>query len=115
LDEVKVLSIGTGESRAFYPMKETTWDRIWGWGFLSRWKRSQLIEFILSIQSLSAQNMLGFLLPKENIMRINYKTDLKDPMDDPKALDDLVSKADKIFTEQSSQIRSFIQKTGEKS
>ena len=109
LDEIKVLSIGTGESKTFYPMRETVWDRMCGWGFLSRWKRSQLIDFILSLQSLSAQNMLGFLLPKENILRINYKTDLKEPMDDPKALDDLVSKADKLFTDESSKIRSFTQ------
>ncbi|MDR2706884.1 MAG: patatin-like phospholipase family protein [Planctomycetaceae bacterium] len=46
LENVQILSLGTGESRLSYSMKPSCL----GWGFLTRWNKSQLIEMILNLQ-----------------------------------------------------------------
>ncbi|MDR0609251.1 MAG: patatin-like phospholipase family protein [Planctomycetaceae bacterium] len=108
LDELRILSVGTGESRSFYSMGKS-WC---GWGFLTRWNREQLIATILNLQAQSANNMLELLLNRDQILRIN-ETDMNMPMDDPKLLEQLISRAEKRFTEQAQKIRTFLNKKGE--
>ena len=56
LENIRVLSIGTGKSKAFYPRSEGKFRdyllRSWqGWGFVTRWQRSKFIDLILNLQS----------------------------------------------------------------
>ncbi len=112
LSELKILSIGTGTSKSFYPPsykgpKFMKW--CWGWGFLTRWQRSKFIDMLFNLQSESASNMLGLLLRPDQILRINFDSDQKLPLDDPEELETLISKADYDFTHNSAQIKQFLE------
>ncbi|MDR2761903.1 MAG: patatin-like phospholipase family protein, partial [Planctomycetaceae bacterium] len=95
LENLRILSLGTGESRLSYSMKPSRS----GWGFLTRWKNKQLIEMILNLQMQSAKNILNLLLYNEKtdkdlqVLRLT-ETDMKESMDDPTLLQQLVTRAD---------------------
>jgi patatin-like phospholipase/acyl hydrolase len=111
LENLRILSIGTGESRLSYSMKSSCL----GWGFLTRWNKSQLIELILNLQMQSAKNMINLLLYESaqnqnkdiQILRLT-ETDMKEPMDDPSLLKQLIARADNQFTKQSETIKNFL-------
>jgi len=44
---LRVLSLGTGHAKTFYEQSPS----LFGWGFLTRWKRNEFINLILSLQS----------------------------------------------------------------
>ena len=81
LEEVRVLSIGTGNSKVFYPRSEGKYkDRLlrrWqGWGFLTRWQRSKFLDLIFNLQSDNAHSMLCLLfgespLNSKQVLRLN--------------------------------------------
>ncbi len=108
LDDIQILSIGTGHSRTMYG---TSTSR--KWGLITGWKHKEFINFILSLQSQSALNYLNLQLHSDQIMRIDFKSDLPLPLDDASRMDDLITKADHNFTHKSEEIRQFILNGGD--
>jgi patatin-like phospholipase/acyl hydrolase len=110
MQDLLILSIGTGKSNQFYPIKNFCQRRPWGWGFATRWGRGKFIEMLLNLQSETANNMLGLLLNHDQILRLNFESDQKHPLDSPEEFGDLVTKADRKFTHESAQIMAFLNK-----
>lgn len=118
LADVRVLSIGTGKSKVFYPKTEGSWKdwliRSWqGWGFAIRWQRSKLLDLILGLQADNAHNMLCLLLgenpidPKQ-VCRLTFESDSHLPMDSVRHGDDWIAKADHCFTHHSPRLKQFL-------
>jgi patatin-like phospholipase/acyl hydrolase len=107
--DIKVFSLGTGVGNVFYSQKNKCLSKLFGWGFLTRWERERLIEMILNLQSETANNMIGLLLATDQIMRINFESDRKLPIDDIEMQKDLQSRADRYFTHNSEKIKSFLE------
>ena len=108
LDNVRILTIGTGVAKKLYSIQEQR--RLgFGWGFLTRWKKAHFIEFLMNLQSEASENMLGLLLDPNQVMRLNYCSDLDLPLDAPRMYADLVTRADKVFTHEADSIRDFLQ------
>ena len=118
LEKVRVLSIGTGKSKTFYPRSQGKWkDRLlgsWqGWGFLSRWQRSKFVDLIFNLQSDNAHNMLCLLmgespLDSQQVLRLTFEADQPLPLDCVRKRDDWITKADYIFTHNSPRIAAFL-------
>jgi len=104
LDNLRILSIGTGESRNFYLMV----SGIRKWGFLTGWGGQKFISMLLNLQAQTAGNMLGLLLDQSQILRINFKSDTVLKLDDPNEHNNLVSLADKDFTYNAEKIKQFM-------
>ena len=117
-EDVRVLSVGTGTSRKFYPQSRGEWtdlllDSWLGWGFLTRWQRSKFIDLILNLQSENAHSMLCLLLGEspldsKQVLRLTFKSDRSLSMDSVKMRNDLISKADNKFTHESPRIAEFL-------
>jgi hypothetical protein len=122
LEDVRVLSIGTGKSKAFYPRGTTWWQdwliRSWqGWGFATRWQQSKLLDLILNLQSDTAHNMLCLLLQEnpidpKRVCRLTFESDQRLPMDSARKADDWVSRADHCFTHNADRIKRFLDLSG---
>ena len=118
LEDVRVLSVGTGTSKKFYPQSRGKWidlllDSWLGWGFLTRWQRSKFVDLILNLQSDNAHSMLCLLLGEspsdsKQVLRLTFKSDRSLPMDSVKMCNDLISKADNKFTHESPRIAEFL-------
>ena len=118
LEDIRVLSIGTGKSTTFYPRSKGKWkDRLvysWqGWGFATRWGGSKFIDLILNLQSDNAHNMLCLLLgesPLEprQVLRLTFESDQSLSMDSTEKRHDWVAKADYVFTHNAAKIASFL-------
>lgn len=118
LEEIRVLSIGTGKSRAFYPRSESQYRdhflRIWqGWGFVTRWQRSRFLDLIFNLQSDNAHNMLCLLfgespLNPKQVLRLSFESDRPLPLDSVRKRHDWISEADRTFTHQSPRIAKFL-------
>ena len=68
---------------------------------------------LLNLQSQTTNNMIGLLLEQDQILRINFKSDRKLKLDDPKEYKNLISLADNDFTHNAQKIREFLDyKTG---
>lgn len=106
LDNIHILSIGTGESKKFYPFNNG--DLSSGWGFLRKWGRSKFIDMILNLQSQTSNNMLMLLLREDQLLRLNFKSDINLPLDDTKEFDDLITRADHTFTHNAVNIQNFL-------
>ncbi len=102
--DVVIVSIGTGVEENDYHIN-TKW-----WGFLTGWKREKLISMILNLQTKTNNSLLQFLMPKKNILRLTYTSDKALPLDDVSQNENLLSKADKDFSDRHSEIQSFIDK-----
>ncbi|MDN5061722.1 CBASS cGAMP-activated phospholipase [Aliarcobacter butzleri] len=103
-NNVVIVSIGTGVEENDYHIN-TKW-----WGFLTGWKKEKLISMILNLQTKTNNSLLQFLMPKENILRLTYTSDKALPLDDVSQNENLLSKADKDFSDRHSEIQSFINK-----
>lgn len=118
LENIRVISVGTGKSKTFYPQKTNWWwdwfIRSWqGWGFTTRWGRSKLIDLILNLQADTAHNMLCLLLgedPREpkSVCRLTFESDIHLPMDSARKLNDWVNQADHCFTHNSGNIKKIL-------
>ena len=118
LEALRVLSIGTGNSKAFYPLSAGKWrDRLvrsWqGWGLLTRWRRSQLLDLVFNLQSETAHNTLCLLLKEsplesKQVLRITFESDSPLPLDDAAKTNDWTAKADHQFTHLEPQISRFL-------
>lgn len=122
LENLRVLSIGTGKSRTFYA-RSTNWlqdlfVRSWqGWGFATRWERSKLLDLILNLQSDNAHNMLCLLLrddPRQPtaVYRLTFESDRRLPMDWTRKRHDWIAKADHAFTHNAQGISAFLSSVG---
>ncbi|WMI72184.1 CBASS cGAMP-activated phospholipase [Aminobacterium sp. MB27-C1] len=103
-ENIRVFSIGTGYSKTMYGT-----SKLRKWGFLNGWRHKKFIGFILSLQSQSAMNYLKLQLRSEQIKRIDFNSDTPLSLDDVSVIDDLISKADRDFTHESTSIRDFLQ------
>jgi hypothetical protein len=112
LDSLRILSLGTGKSNQFYSIKRFKRRELFGWGIATRWGRSKLVQMFLNLQSESANNMLGLLLERDQILRLDFESDKDLPMDKPGEFDDLVTRADREFTHSSVRIKEFLQRGG---
>jgi predicted acylesterase/phospholipase RssA len=108
LDNLRVLSIGTGAGRSFFPQKLHWWHRPLGWGFATRWGRGRFIAMLLNLQAETANNMTRLLLKSEQLLRINFDSDSALPLDDSRDLKDLISRADRDFSHNSDRIQAFM-------
>ncbi len=123
LERVRILSIGTGKSKTFYPRSARLWKdwfiRSWqGWGLTTRWQRGKLLDLILNLQSDAAHNMLCLLLgenpPKsKRVCRLTFESDQPLPMDSARKLDDWIARADHVFTHNASRIADFLSISGD--
>ena len=102
IKNIRILSIGTGQSRTAYGTDENK-----SWGLLRGWKNLEFISFLLSLQAQSTQNYLQLMLAKDQLIRLDFKSDNPLPMDDATILDDLVSRADRVFTHKSAELMTF--------
>ena len=101
-DSIKILSVGTGHAKSFYGT-----DLEKKWGLLNGWQRQEFIGFILSLQSQSTHNYLQLIMEKDHLLRLNFESDLPLPLDDCTATKDLFSRADKLFTYETENIKAF--------
>lgn len=116
--DIRVLSIGTGKSKVFYPRSVGWWTdtfiRRWqGWGFVSRWHGSKLLDLILNLQSDNAHNMLCLLfnespLNPKRVFRMTFESDQCLPMDSVSHGDDWITKANHCFTHHAPKLREFL-------
>lgn len=108
LEDLKIISIGTGRANQFYPIKSFKNNRFIGWGFASKWGGAKFIEMLLNLQSENANNMLGLLLEKHQILQLNFESDKKLPLDSVDEFDNLITRADRQFTHKATVIRDFL-------
>ena len=101
-NDIQVLSVGTGHSRTAYGTQKKR-----NWGLLNGWNSSEFVDFNLSLQAQSTQNYLSLILRKDQLIRMNFESDKPLPMDDSRIIDDLVSRADRIFTHESERLMKF--------
>lgn len=104
-ENTKLLSIGTGIGQQYYSPEDVVIDK---WGFLSKWEKSKLIDTILNLQSINIDNTVGFLLPKENYLRINFESDNYLSLDSVSTIPQLEAKASKFFADNCSRIENLI-------
>ena len=98
-----VLSLGTGHSKTSYGVNTKR-----KWGLLRGWKGPEFISFLMSLQAQSTYNYLQLMLDKYQLLRLDFESDLPLPLDDHSAIDDLISRADRVFTHHSHDIKNFI-------
>lgn len=118
LDNIRVLSVGSGKSKTFYPLAHGGWKdwllRSWqGWGFLTRWQRNKLIDLILNLQSDTAHNILCLLfnespIDSKHVLRMTFESDSPLPMDSARHSNDWITKADHCFTHLSPKLKQFL-------
>ncbi len=106
--DIQILTVGTGHSKKMYGTNVSK-----KWGLINGWNHKEFINFILSLQSQSAMNYLKLQLRPEQIMRIDFESDLPLPLDDVSTIDDLITRADHDFTHDSEEIRQFINFDGD--
>lgn len=102
-NRLRVFSLGTGHARTEYGTQQ---DR--KWGFANGWGHKKFIEFMMSLQSQSTTNYLQLLLDSHQVLRLNFESDRALPLDDVSSIDDLISRADRVFTHESDSIRQFL-------
>lgn len=73
LENIKVLSLGTGTTKRFYDLERKKWG-------LKDYK-TEIVDLIMGLQSTSPHNMLSLLLSEDNYLRINFKRETKLPLD----------------------------------
>jgi uncharacterized protein len=102
IKRIKILSIGTGVGNRYYNHSSNSW------GLATGWRRTQLIDTIFNLQSESAHNMVGLMLPKESYLRINFTENKKLSLDDTGMIPRLESLADYEFTHNYKTIKKFL-------
>ena len=102
IEDIRILSIGTGSSKTMYGTNPAR-----KWGLINGWRHKDFIGFIFSLQSQSALNYLKLMLQPNQIIRIDFESDMPLPLDDISIIADLKSRADHSFTHESEQIRRF--------
>jgi patatin-like phospholipase/acyl hydrolase len=114
LEDVRVLSIGTGSGRQFYSQAKRWRHKVLGWGLATRWGAGKCINMILNLQVEKAQHMLSVLLKPEQMLRFSFTSDLPLAIDDAREIPNLISKADHDFEHGFPAIRDFVGKNATK-
>lgn len=107
LNDIRVLSIGTGTEEFSYSQKKSKFDFLSKYG-LAWWGPKKMIDLLLSLQSQTSANMSFLLVPANQYLRINFVGNGL-TLDDPRTIDDLKTKADMNFTYFSEQLRQFFE------
>jgi uncharacterized protein len=102
LSSIRVLSLGTGHARSCYGVRS---DK--QWGLMRGWGGPGFVNFILSLQAQSTQNYLQLILNEDQLLRLDFESDRPLPLDDCSAVEDLISRADRVFTHNSQRIAKF--------
>ena len=105
LDNTKLLSIGTGIGHKYYDMNNHEED---SWGFIRKWKTSQLVDTILNLQSINVHNTVNFLLSDNNYLRINFESDSELSLDNVDIIPKLEAKAASDFTKNTQFIANLL-------
>lgn len=114
LEDVRVLSIGTGSGRQFYSQAARWRHKVLGWGLATRWGGGKCINMILNLQVEKSQHMLSILLKPEQMLRFSFTSDLPLTIDDAREIPNLISKADHDFEHGFPAIRDFVNKNSSK-
>ncbi len=97
---MKILSIGTGNTRQFYLPSDM-------WGLVTGWKGAKIVSLAMLSQTQNAENCLGLIMP-ENILRINPEIQ-NWSLDDHEVLPTLRSLASQEVTNRGKMIKEFLQ------
>lgn len=100
IDEVKILSIGTGHSENMYTGEPH-------WGILTGWGKTKLIAYVMAVQSQASTNMAKLVL-REKYLRLDPAIEDTWGLDDIKPLGNLKALAVRDFTERADDIKAFI-------
>lgn len=100
LEQVYVLSIGTGRTHSFYRQSRT-------WGLVTGWGREQLVSYVLGLQSQASANMAKLLLGDRHL-RLDPEIQSW-RLDDTKHIQNLKALADRDFTYGSEAIMSNLE------
>lgn len=103
ISRIKILSLGTGHARQSYGVNTNR-----NWGFINGWRGKEFINFLMSLQAQSINNYVQLMLNKDQIFRIDFNSDLPLPLDDYDSIGDLISRADRVFTHSSAEIKNFL-------
>ena len=98
-DNVRILSLGTGQARQIYQPAKT-------WGYLTGWKSTKLVEFSMSCQVKFPQNVLQ-LIDSDKILRISPLID-NYGLDDHQNIPTLIELAKSEFTSNNAKISDFL-------
>jgi patatin-like phospholipase/acyl hydrolase len=82
IDDIVMLSIGTGQRPTWYRFKDIEKRGIGGWG-------ADIIETVFAAQSLSAHNQARLLLKEDHYLRIDVDLARNIPLDDASEIPDL--------------------------
>lgn len=97
--KIKILSLGTGKTRKIYlPSKR--------WGYLSGWKKGNLVDFAMLCQTTFPQKVLELLHP-DDILRINPEIENYE-LDDCQNVPKLIELAKGEFVKRASEIAKFL-------
>ncbi len=107
LENVRVLSIGTGTSHQFYSQASRWWKSLCGWGLFTCWGRTRLVDMFLNLQVETVDNIGSLLLRPEQITRLTFEADVKLALDDVREEPNLLARADRDFTHAADRIREF--------
>lgn len=102
--DLQILSIGTGQSKKSYGTKVKR-----KWGLLLGWQHKEIVNFFMSLQAQATHNYLELFLEPDQLLRLNFGTGEKLPLDDCSLIDDFISEADKEFTYKSTSIKNFFE------
>ncbi len=103
IKDINILSLGTGHAKKCYGVNINR-----SWGFLRGWGGTEFISFIMSLQAQSTHNYLQLIVGEDQLLRLNFESDLPLPLDDCSTIDDMISRADHLFTHKSADIKKFI-------
>ena len=101
INDIFVMSIGTGYSETSYDTKYKKWGILTGWG------RKKFINYILNLSSKTSTNISSLIL-KENYIRVN--SNIKYPLNNVKDMVNLKSLANKCFLDNKDRIETFLNK-----
>ena len=100
IDEVKILSIGTGHSENMYTGEPH-------WGILTGWGKQKLVSYVMAVQSQASTNMAKLVL-REKYLRLDSAIEDTWGLDNVEPLDNLKALADRDFTERADKLKAFI-------
>jgi patatin-like phospholipase/acyl hydrolase len=103
LKDIRVFSLGTGLTKTLYGVMTGR-----KWGFMRAWRGKEFISFLMSLQGQATQNYLKLLLKENQILRLDFESERPLALDDCSAVGDLISRAGKMFSHNSTAIRDFI-------
>lgn len=101
LENIKVMSIGTGHFLHCYD------HNIESWGIINGWKGNILVEFITTLNGEAINQCAERLLPDGNLLRLNFKSDDLIAPDDFAQTNHLLNLAIECFEQRKDEIQSF--------